>query len=341
MTIQTRLVGHVPLGLDTDLGVLLFLRAHDAAGNAHLVRRGFERAAGPDVVPDDLRVVQRGDLGGAGTFVLAETGDAVVLVRLFPWGGEVVVSAPTEAAAAGTARRVLDRLPPPPPDDGRLPVTFVDADVHDREVRIAAPAWADVAHLYPGGVRGALSSLMAHRASVDESRRLMVWYGEPGTGKTSAARALLREWREWADAVLVSDPERLLTDGRYLRRVVLSTADDEKWSVVVLEDAEALLHTSTKATSALSKLLNLADGMLGQGLRCLFLLTTNEPVGTLHPALVRPGRCLARVEFTRLSAAETATLLGRPVDRGQTLAEVMAARALATEAEPEAVGQYL
>jgi ATP-dependent 26S proteasome regulatory subunit len=122
---------------------------------------------------------------------------------------------------------------------------------------------------------------------------------------------------------------------------VLDTEDAERWRVVVLEDAEALLHTSTKAASALGKLLNLADGMLGQGLRCLFLLTTNEPVGALHPALVRPGRCLARIEFTALSAAETAALLGRPVDRGQTLAEVMAARAVATEEAAEAVGQYL
>ena len=54
--------------------------------------------------------------------------------------------------------------------------------------------------------------------------------------------------------------------------------------------------------------------------------TTNEPLQVVHPALVRPGRCLANVEFGPLPASQAARLLGRPVDRDLTLAEVMAAK---------------
>lgn len=341
MTTSTLYAATFQLGLGAELGILLFLREHERAGHTRLHRRWFTGKAGRDVVPADLPVLHEGDLGGSGSFVVAEGDGAILLVRLWEHGGDIVAGAATDDAAARAVGRVLERVPPPPPEDERLPVTFVDGDTMDRCVRIAAPPWDEIEHLFPHGVRDALAALMTHRASLDESRRLMVWYGEPGTGKTSAARALLRAWRPWADAVVVSDPERLLTDGRYLHRTVIEAAEDDRWSVVVLEDAEALLHTSTKSTSALGKLLNLADGMLGQGLRCLFLLTTNEPVGALHPALVRPGRCLARIEFTALSAAETAALLGRPVDRGRTLAEVMAARAVATEDAAEVVGQYL
>jgi ATP-dependent 26S proteasome regulatory subunit len=50
--------------------------------------------------------------------------------------------------------------------------------------------------------------------------------------------------------------------------------------------------------------LNLVDGILGQGLRLLVLVTTNEPLRQLHPAIVRPGRCAARVEFSRFSPTE-------------------------------------
>jgi hypothetical protein len=51
--------------------------------------------------------------------------------------------------------------------------------------------------------------------------------------------------------------------------------------------------------------------MLGQGRDVLVAITTNEDLTRLHPAVVRPGRCLARLEIGRLTQAEaTAWLAG-------------------------------
>jgi hypothetical protein len=82
--------------------------------------------------------------------------------------------------------------------------------------------------------------------------------------------------------------------------------DEERWRLVILEDAGELITADARVVTgqALSRLLNVADGLLGQGTRTLLLITTNEPVGRLHPAARRPGRCLADIEFTPLSAAE-------------------------------------
>jgi hypothetical protein len=55
---------------------------------------------------------------------------------------------------------------------------------------------------------------------------------------------------------------------------------------------------------ALAKLLNLSDGLLGQGQKLLFLITTNEEVQNLHPAIVRHGRCLTNLEFPEFSEME-------------------------------------
>jgi AAA+ superfamily predicted ATPase len=42
--------------------------------------------------------------------------------------------------------------------------------------------------------------------------RLVLWHGEPGTGKTSAIRALANEWRDWADFQFITDPEEFLAN---------------------------------------------------------------------------------------------------------------------------------
>jgi hypothetical protein len=54
----------------------------------------------------------------------------------------------------------------------------------------------------------------------------------------------------------------------------------------------------------LAKLLNLSDGLLGQGQKLLFLITTNEEVQNLYPAIVRYGRCLTNLEFPEFSESE-------------------------------------
>src|SRR5205823_5714536 len=81
---------------------------------------------------------------------------------------------------------------------------------------------------------------------------------------------------------------------------------DEAWRLLILEDTGELLGPDAKANvgQALSRLLNLVDGLIGQGLRLLVLVTTNEPLERIHPAVARPGRCLSRIEFDPLTKAE-------------------------------------
>ena len=37
--------------------------------------------------------------------------------------------------------------------------------------------------------------------------------------------------------------------------------------------------------------------MIGQGLKILLLVTTNEPVKSFHEAVARPGRCASQITF--------------------------------------------
>jgi hypothetical protein len=98
--------------------------------------------------------------------------------------------------------------------------------------------------------------------------------------------------------------------------------------------------------------------MLGQGRDVLVAITTNEDLSRLHPAVVRPGRCLAQLEIGRLPKDEAyrwlrrAGIAPRP-DReigssGATLAELVAMgqeeQQIITTADPageEQAGFYL
>jgi hypothetical protein len=78
------------------------------------------------------------------------------------------------------------------------------------------------------------------------------------------------------------DPDELLgRGGAYILDVLTWVdGDEDRWRLLILEDAGELIAADARAVTgqALSRLLNVADGLLGQGTRTLLLITTNEPV---------------------------------------------------------------
>jgi hypothetical protein len=82
------------------------------------------------------------------------------------------------------------------------------------------------------------------------------------------------------------------------------------------------------------------------GRSVIVAISTNEDLARLHPATVRPSRCLAQIEVGPMTRAEAATWLGRSDGigaYGATLAELYALREgePAAPAERPATGMYL
>ena len=140
------------------------------------------------------------------------------------------------------------------------------------------------------------------------------------------------------------DPEVLFgAQPSYLVSVLLHDHDERErsdedeapqplWRLLMLEDSGEFLIMDAKARTgqALSRFLNVVNGLIGQGLRILVLVTSNETLGRVHPAVSRPGRCVQKIRFqpfTSMEAHEWLTRHGYAQsigDASRTLAELYA-----------------
>ncbi len=196
---------------------------------------------------------------------------------------------------------------------------------------VEAPRWAETRRNYSGSVRPALDRLAALRPGTLPSGRLLLLHGVPGTGKSTFIRSLAREWRSWCAVEVLSEPRGTLASADAIDTVLFTRGEDDDgtelpWKVLVVEDAHELVTASATggASEALTRLLHATDGVVGGQARVLFLLTTNQRLDQVHPALLRPGRCLAEVEIPPLTPAEASAWLDRSVRTPMSLAELYA-----------------
>lgn len=144
---------------------------------------------------------------------------------------------------------------------------------------------------------------------LDARETVLVLQGPPGTGKTRLIRAILGEISRRrggeAQALYTGDKKALECDQIFVKFI---TGWDDAF---VVEDADHLLKPRSEGNEHLHRFLTIADGVVrSQGRKIIF--STNLPnVGDLDDALVRPGRCFARVLVRQLAEPEAQALIAR------------------------------
>ncbi len=287
---------------------------------------------------------------GGSDAVLELAGGALALVHVSFGGALAQVAAPSDEVARAALDEIRAMVPRASRErEGRVPVRFWSYGPHGPMPMgrtLSVPSWEEIAGNYAGATGEGLARLMTGDLPW-RGGQLILWHGETGTGKTTALRALAREWSSWCEPHYITDPEKFFGDqSDYMLSVMLEEemlygggedADEDmamiatgigmhagmwaippiamgrvgaqgddvagpSWRLLILEDTGELLSADARmqAGQGLSRFLNVVDGLIGQGLRILVLVTTNEEIGRLHPAVSRPGRCASNVLFTRI-----------------------------------------
>lgn len=330
----------------------------DAGFLAHVGREGLSELRGDDWVTsaeslDNCaeQLLARAGYGAGHSEVLTQFQGAVAHVTLRAGSVSARIAGVDGEAVEHALRSLRDRLPKVDAESrresqfsfwwetGRGPMSLART--------LAVPSIESIAGNYAGAAQAQLREL----AKLDDpgrSGKLLLLHGEPGGGKTYAIRALSWEWRHWCDFHYIADPDALLgTDGAgYMIHIVTSDAESrgglagrDRWRCLVFEDTGELVTADARERTGqgLSRLLNVVDGLIGQGINILVAISTNEPLSKLHPAMARPGRCLAEIEFGRFGVAEANAWLersgcGEKVSHAASLAELYS---IAAGEEPE------
>jgi hypothetical protein len=133
---------------------------------------------------------------------------------------------------------------------------------------------------------------------------LVLLSGHPGTGKSTFIKMLSMKTSRKVIYLSSSSAEHL-TNPEFLSFMMR-----HRDSILLLEDAEKVLRSRDEQdNSAISNLLNVTDGILGDCLNIMVIATFNIDREKIDSALVRKGRLLVEHHFEPLPAEMANTLL--------------------------------
>ncbi len=152
-----------------------------------------------------------------------------------------------------------------------------------------------------------IDSIIQQRLNKKNDKGIVLLHGLPGTGKTTYLRYLIGKVKK---RVLFVPPSVAanITNPEFMNLLL-----DYPNSVLIIEDAEnIIMDRQITGSSAVSNLLNISDGLLGDCLNTQIICTFNMPISKIDSALMRKGRLIAKYNFGKLS-----------VEKAQQLADKM------------------
>jgi hypothetical protein len=179
-----------------------------------------------------------------------------------------------------------------------------------------------------------------------DSGGLVIFRGEPGTGKSSYCKHLITKYKDTANFLIVpqdiilSNPEsfRLFLidslpcvtkydpsdlDPNYFDDSECGVSDNNSQinrynmkTVIIIEDCEKLLVDrdslqGNNTSIILSDILNYSDGIIGDLVQCKFIFTFNTNLSKIDKAILRKGRMKLNYEFKKLQGEDLQAIMDK------------------------------
>lgn len=181
------------------------------------------------------------------------------------------------------------------------------------------------------------ANIISTLSKKDGTTGIALLHGAPGSGKTTYLRYLISTVNK---RIIYMPPDMANQLGtpsffNFIRQYPNS--------VLIIEDGENILRKRLEdsgTSPAISNLLNLSDGIMGDALNIQVVCTFNADIAEIDEALLRPGRLIANYYFGTLKPEKTKALFkhlhgdeAEPQKEEMTVAEIYKAMEMPTTHE--------
>lgn len=201
----------------------------------------------------------------------------------------------------------------PPTQDHINIITMSDNDFYLKSIPLVNKNQQQFSYDFYNDDFQPISERVVKTLSATDECGLVLFHGDPGTGKTSYLKYLLHTVTKKKLIYLPPDLIQSLSAPSFIS-FLMSEASN---SILLIEDAENVLrHREAGGNQAVSNILNISDGILGDVLRLQIVCTFNSKLSEIDSALLRPGRLISEYRFEKLKEDKTVRLMEKLYGEG-------------------------